>query len=188
MSINLSQLSEEEILNLVRGGNDRAYGELYKRYLEEIYRYLFYRVAKDQQEAEDLTQEVFIRAWDVISKTKNRRSKGNSNFRALVYRIAHNLSVDRWRTSKDEQSIQEEDLKTESANLVTPEKTIIAQERDEELYTAVKELDTQLQNVFICRFINGLSHAETAQSLGLNEGHVRVLQYRALKKIRISLE
>ena len=55
-------------------------------------------------------------------------------------------------------------------------------------YPQHRELDPQLQDVFICRFINKLSHAETARTLGLKEGHVRVLQYRALKKIRITLE
>ena len=186
MTVNLSQPSEDEILNLVRDGNERAYGELYKRYIDEIYRYLYYRVATNSQDAEDLTQEVFIKAWDVISKAKNGNNK--NNFRALVYKIAHNLSVDRWRTRKNEQPLKEDDLGVNSADLNTPEKSIMDQEGNEELAVAVRELDPQLQNVFICRFINGLSHAATAQSLGLNEGHVRVLQHRALKKIRITLE
>lgn len=186
MPVNLSQISDGEIIDLVLAGDRRAYGELYKRYLDEIYRYLFYRVAKNQQEAEDLTQEVFIRAWDVISRSSKRKKKGN--FRALVYRIAHNLSVDRWRTSKDEPSLQAEDLEVDVADFTTPEKRVLAQERSQALAAAVRELDPQLQNVFICRFINGLSHAETAQSLGLKEGHVRVLQHRALKKIRITLK
>ena len=186
MTVNLSQLSEDEILNLIRNGNDRAYGELYKRYLDEIYRYLYYRVAANSQDAEDLTQEVFIKAWNVISKAKNGNNK--NNFRALVYKIAHNLSVDRWRTRKNEQPLQEDELGVNSADLNSPEKSIMDQERNQELAVAVRKLDPQLQNVFICRFINGLSHAETAQSLGLNEGHVRVLQHRALKKIRITLE
>jgi RNA polymerase sigma-70 factor (ECF subfamily) len=186
MPAKLSQISDGEIMDLVCAGNERAYGELFKRYLDEIYRYLYYRVARNQQEAEDLTQEVFIKAWDVIIKTKKRKKK--SNFRALLYRIAHNLSVDRWRTSKDEQSLQEEDLGVDAADFTTPEKRVLVQERSQALAAAVRELDPQLQNVFICRFINELSHAETAQCLGIKEGHVRVLQHRALKKIRIILE
>lgn len=185
MPFKLSQLSEDEILNLVFDGNKRAYGELYDRYLNEIYRYLFYRVARDQLEAEDLAQEVFIRAWNVLSQTRNRKKR--SNFRALIYKIAHNLSVDRWRTRKNEGSLRD-DLSLNSADLNTPERSLMDQERNQELAAAVRELEPQLQNVFICRFISGLSHAETAQSLGIKEGHVRVLQYRALKKIRISLE
>lgn len=186
MAVNLSQLSEDEILNLVCDGNERAYGELYRRYLDEIYRYLYYRAARNQQEAEDLTQEVFIRAWDVISRAKSRKSK--NNFRALLFKIAHNLSVDRWRTNKGELSLQEEGSRTDDADLDTPEESMMARELKQELVAVIRKLDSQLQNVFICRFVIGLSHAETAQSLGLKEGHVRVLQHRALKKIRISIE
>lgn len=186
MPVNLSQLTDHEIIDLVHAGNQRAYGELYKRYLDEIYRYLYYRVAKNQQEAEDLTQEVFIKAWDVISRTK--KSKAKSNFRALAYRIAHNLSVDRWRTRKNEQSLQAAELGLDAADLTSPEKRIMVQQRNQRLAAAVQDLDPQLQNVFICRFINQLSHAQTAESLGLKEGHVRVLQHRALKKIKIKIE
>ena len=183
---NLSQISDGDIVDLVVAGNERAYGELYKRYLDEIYRYLYFRVAKNQQEAEDLTQEVFIKAWDVITRSSKRNKEGN--FRALTYRIAHNLSIDRWRTTKDEQPLQEQDLGLDAADFATPEKKVLIQERSQALAAAVRELDPQLQDVFICRFINKLSHAETARTLGLKEGHVRVLQYRALKKIRITLE
>lgn len=186
MPVNLSQISDGEVIDLVLAGNKRAYGELYKRYLDEIYRYLYYRVAKNQQEAEDLAQDVFLKAWDVISRTKKRKKK--SNFRALAYRIAHNLSVDRWRTSKDEKSLQEVDLEVNFADFATPENRVLDQEQSQALAAAVRELDPQLQNVFICRFINQMSHAETAASLGLKEGHVRVLQYRALKRIRIVIE
>lgn len=185
MSHNLSHLPENDILTLVQEGNDRAYGELYRRHLDEIYRYLYYRVAANSQDAEDLAQEVFIRAWDVISRSNNGRNAGS--FRALVYRIAHNLSVDRWRTRKNEQPL-EDNLGVNSDAVNSPEQRLVDQERTQEMVAAVRELEPQLQNVFICRFLNNLSHAETAQSLGLNEGHVRVLQHRALKKIRMTLD
>ena len=56
------------------------------------------------------------------------------------------------------------------------------------LETAIQGLKEPLQQVIILRFINRLSHAETAKILGLKPGHVRVLQYRALKKLRANLE
>ena len=186
MSHNLFQLPEYEIIALVREGNHRAYGELYRRYLDEIYRYLYYRVARNQLEAEDLAQEAFLRAWEVISKHK--KSRKNSSFRALLYRIAYNLAVDRWRSQKADLSLEEEKGGIQISVSDLPENQVLVQEQTQELVKAVRELEPQLQNVFICRFINGLSHAETAQSLGLKEGHVRVLQFRALKKIRISVE
>lgn len=186
MSSNLSQATEYEIITSVREGNQRAYGELYRRYLDEIYRYLYYRVARNGPEAEDLAQEVFLRGWEAI--IKSRKSPTKSNFRALLYRIAHNLAVDRWRAAKNDLLLGDEIRDIHDQDAVMPEKKILVREQNQILAEAVRELDPKLQNVFICRFINGLSHAETAQVLELKEGHVRVLQHRALKQIRITVK
>lgn len=186
MARNLSLLSEDEILTLVRDGDTRVYGELYKRHLNEIYRYLYFRVARNQPEAEDLTQEVFLKAWKSI--TSEKRSRKKSNFRALLYRIAHNLAVDRWRTKKEELSLEESRPGIQASESEMPEYQILITEQNQELAAAIRELDPALQDVFICRFINVLSHAETAQILGLKVGHVRVLQHRALKQIRITVK
>lgn len=186
MTANLSQLSEDDLLDLVRDGNVRAYGELYDRFLDEIYRYLFFRVARNQLEAEDLAQEVFLKAWDVISRPK--KSSKKDNFRALLYRISHNLAVDRWRGHKEQVAWDEENPPAAASAGELPEAKLVAQEQSLMLAEAVRELEPKLQEVFICRFINNLSHAETAQVLGLKEGHVRVLQHRALKKIRVEIE
>lgn len=178
MSSKLSRLPDEKLLKKVISGDTRAYGVLYERYVDEIYRYVYYRVAKNSLETEDLTQTVFIKAWDVILQDRTE----NYNFRALIYQIARNLTIDRWRTSKTELSINELLMKSDIPKL---EQQIILNEESDELVHAIRELEPKLQEVVICRFINGLSHAETARSLGRTEGYVRVLQYRALKKIRL---
>lgn len=178
MSSKLSKLSDEKLLKKVISGDTPAYGVLYERYSDEIYRYVYYRVAKNSLETEDLTQVVFIKAWDVILQNRTE----NYNFRALIYKIARNLTIDYWRTSKTELSIDELLMKSV---IPKPEQQIILNEESDELVQAIRELEPKLQEVVICRFINGLSHAETARSLGRTEGYVRVLQYRALKKIRV---
>lgn len=184
MSSKYTKVSEEKLIKEVLQGDIQAYGELYKRYLDEIYRYVYYRVANNHLEAEDLTQVVFIRSWEVISKNRPKKY----NFRSLVYKIAHNLIVDRWRTQRQELSLEKE--KVESLPNLTPmlEQLILSKEGSHDLAVAIRELEPRLQHVIICRFVNGLSHAETAQTLGLTEGHVRVLQYRALKKIRVLIK
>jgi len=187
MPVDYSKTPDDKIIDMVVKGNSQAYGELYNRYLDEIYRYIYYRVANNHLEAEDITQEVFIRSWDVITKNKPM-GKRKRNFRALVYRIAHNLTVDRWRTRKPELPLEEENVESQTDLASTPEQIILAKEESQNLAAAIRELKPQLQDVFICRFVNGLSHAETAQRLGLNESHVRVLQYRALKKIRVNIK
>ena len=176
-----SKASDEKIIKAVIQGDTQAYGELYKRYLDDIYRYVYYR-AVNHLEVEDLIQEVFIKAWEVILKNQPKKY----NFRALVYRIAHNLTVDRWRTKKQEISLEK--VESLPAPMLTPEQLTESNEESLDLAEAIRELQPQLQEVFICRFINGLSHAETAHILELTEGHVRVLQHRALKKIRIAIK
>ena len=183
MTADYSKLSEEVIIKAVIAGNSQAYGELYKRYLDEVYRYVFFRVNSNHLEAEDLIQIVFIRAWEVILRDQSK----NYNFRALVYRIAHNLTVDRWRIQKQEYSLEDKRFETLQSPTPVPEQLAKSNEEMDSIALAIKELDPQLQQVFICRFINGLSHSETAQALGLTISHVRVLQYRALKKIRLGL-
>ena len=178
MSSKLSIPSDEKIIKTVISGDTRAYGVLYERYLDEIYRYIYYRVAKNSLEAEDLTQVVFIKAWDVILQNRTE----NYNFRALIYKIARNLTIDHWRTLKTELLIDEQLMEGANPKL---EQQIILNEESDELVQVIRELEPKLQEVVICRFINGLSHAETAHSLGRTEGYVRVLQYRALKKIRV---
>jgi len=178
VSSKLSRLPDEQLTKKVLSGDTRAYGVLYERYLDEIYRYVYYRVAKNSLETEDLTQVVFIKAWDVILHDRTE----NYNFRALIYQIARNLTIDRWRTLKTELSI---DKWLIESPITKPEQQIILNEESDELVQVIRELEPKLQEVVICRFINGLSHAETARSLGRTEGYVRVLQYRALKKIRV---
>ena len=183
MPSDYSKASDEKIIKAVIHGDIQAYGELYERYLDEIYRYVYYRAA-NHLEAEDLAQVVFIKAWEMILKKQPKKY----NFRAFVYRIAHNLMVDRWRTQKQERSLEVENVESIPDPAPTPEQIMLSNEESHNLAEAIRELEPRLQHVFICRFINGLSHAETAQTLGLTEGHVRVLQHRALKKIRVVIK
>jgi RNA polymerase sigma-70 factor, ECF subfamily len=177
--------SDEALIKAVIRGDNQAYGELYNRYFNEVFRYVYYRAASNQLDAEDMTQVVFFRAWDVLLKKQPQKY----NFRALVYRIAQNLSIDRWRTQKQETSLDETvDNKAQvNASEPSPDQLTLRNEESQKLAAAIRELEPNLQNVIICRFINGLSHAETADALGLTEGNVRVLQHRALKRIRIAI-
>ena len=178
MSSKLSRQLDEKLLKKVISGDTRAYGVLYEHYLDEIYRYVYFRVAKNSLEAEDLTQVVFFKAWNVIMQNRT----DNYNFRALIYKIARNLTIDHWRTLKTELLLDEQLTESDTSKL---EQQIILNEKSDELVQVIRELEPKLQEVVICRFINGLSHAETARSLGRTEGYVRVLQYRALKKMRV---
>jgi RNA polymerase sigma-70 factor (ECF subfamily) len=157
-------------------GDKSAFGSLYERYLDEIYRYVYFRVF-NHHEAEDLTETVFLKAWEALPK----RRKRIKNFRAWIYRIAHNLVIDDIRKKRPEilegeTMVQADQLEVES----------IFEEKQESqaLIQALAQLDHKYRQVIVLRFFNQISHAEAAQILDIDEGHVRVLQYRGLKRLR----
>lgn len=158
-------------------GDAAAFGDLYERYLDQIYRYIFYHTG-NRSEAEDLTETVFLKAWQALPKNR----KPIENVRAWLYRLAHNLVIDSHRTRKQVAPLEDHPhLQDRGAS---PEKALQTKEESQQLAYQLSRLKPQFRQVLVCRFINGLSHAETAAVMGLKENHVRVLQYRALQEMR----
>jgi len=177
MPVNTSSPSDSDLLHRAIQGDTNAYGNLYERYLDEVYRYVYYRVA-DQHTAEDLTEIAFVKAWEALPRLKSLPQ----NVRAWIYRIAHNTVIDHYRTRKT--SFPLEQAENLADEVPQPETALQSLEEKQQLALAIKQLKPQFQQVLVCRFINGLSHAETARIMGLSKNHVRVIQYRALQKIR----
>ncbi len=144
---------------------------LYERYLVPVYRYCYFRVGSEL-DAEDLTEMIFLKAWESLPR------KQVQSFRAWLYRIAHNQVVDYLRTRKETSTLERLEIPTDRQD----------REDGRALVQAIVRLDEQDQEVLVCRFVSQLSHAETAAVLGLSETHVRVLQFRALKKLQALLE
>lgn len=170
----------ELIVRAYQGDKD-AFGDLYERYLHQVYRYVFYRVA-DEQEAEDLTEAVFIKAWEAFPRIR----LGGFNFKSWIYRIAHNEVIDRYRTHRATSTIDEaEDIRDPSGD---PEAIFQGQESSNQLARAISGLEETYQEVLIYRFILGFSHQDTADLMGKSVIHVRVLQHRALIKLKDRLD
>jgi RNA polymerase sigma-70 factor (ECF subfamily) len=160
-------------------GDKQAFGEFYSFYLNEIYRYVFFRV-HNHHEAEDLTESTFLNAWRSLTAGRNKTKINNP--RAWIYRIARNTMIDHIRTRKEEISIEQMPAASQPSN--PPETDLINNEKIEQLAVHFAKLEPKYQEVIILRFINQMSHAETAQLLGIKENYVRILQYRALKQLR----
>lgn len=173
--------SDQELIQKAVNGDQEAYGDLYERYLDQIYRYVYYRV-QTAEEAEDLTESTFVRVWEDL---RTRRNKPEiKNFRAWLYRAAHNLVIDHLRKNKPVMVELDESIENTKNKDEGIEETVLARIDSLMLAKALKKLETTARQVIVLRFLNGLSHAETAQALDLKEGHVRVIQYRALKILR----
>jgi RNA polymerase sigma-70 factor (ECF subfamily) len=161
-------------------GDAGAFGDLYEQYLNQIFRYIYYRIG-DQGLAEDFTEAVFLRVWESLS----RFDISKISFKGWLFRVAHNLLVDYYRTRKKQQSLNEYIELPDPRQ--SPEDQVITSEREALVLSALKSLKQEYQDVLTLRFINNLSHAETAKALDRNVGAVRVLQYRALQALEKEL-
>jgi RNA polymerase sigma-70 factor, ECF subfamily len=168
--------NEARLIELACHGKFDAFAALYTRYLDAIYRYVYYRTG-DSQDAEDLTEQVFIQAWEGLP---NYRRVGSA-FAGWLYRIAHNLVVDHYRQQKS--GARTVELIESDAMGATPETTldaVIQAEETERLAAAIASLPADYQQIITLRFIEGLGHAEVAQILEKSEVACRGLQHRAL--------
>jgi RNA polymerase sigma-70 factor (ECF subfamily) len=175
--MNIQLASDAQLLTQALAGDADAFGDLYERYLDAIYHYMFYRV-NGREVAEDLTEAVFLRAWQALDTNPPREAP----FRFWLYRIAHNAVVDYYRTRKDQVELEA------AAHLPDPmegpEDLMARQERANALERAMLRLKENHQQVLTCRFIIGLGHAETAVVMSRSEEAVRALQYRAVNALR----
>jgi len=169
--------SEENLVRQAVDGNQQAFTRLYDEHFDKIYRYIYFRVS-NQAEAEDLTQEVFLKALQAIGSYKWR----DLPFAAWLFRIAHNQVIDHLRKrSKQKKAPLEEAaaVSMEDPVAMTEHKSEI-----EELTSAVKELPSAQQEVISLRFISGLPIAEVAKTLGKSEGTVKALQFNGTVSLR----
>lgn len=169
--------SEGELVHRAIQGDAEAFGDLYMLHLDKIYRYIFYKVG-NEREAEDLTEQVFLNAWEAIEGYRHR----GYPFSSWLYRIAHNVVIDYYRTGKEEEPLDAAVFTLADENL-KPEELLAQRVEVTRLREAIAQLPEKKQELILLRFVEGLSHAEVAQILGKSEGSCRVMQHRALSAL-----
>lgn len=162
-----------------------AFGRLYDMYVDRVYRHVYYRVG-NVADAEDLTQQVFLKAWQAIGRYKKTASISLLPFLAWLMRISHNLVVDFYRTKKDKTHLDAEVVADDLAS--NPEQVAEANFDQRQLRRAILKLHGDQQQVVLLRFIEGFGYKEIAPLFGKSEGAVRVILHRALVKLRHILE
>ena len=169
---------EEQLIQRAQQGDLAAVSELYRLHVDRIYQYVRYRIGDDQT-AEDITAEVFLRAIEGLRAYTDQ----GAPFIAWLYRIAHARVVDHWRSLKRRQTAPLDDPLLQDGLLVTDEaiEADVLQQRS--LWSALRQLTDDQQNVIILKFVQGLSNAEIAQLLGKTEGAIKALQRRALESL-----
>lgn len=178
-----SGLDEERLLaSRASQGDRRAFGELYEQYLDRIFWYIYFKVGQ-RSEAEDLTSQTFLKAWDAIADYEWR----NHPFGAWLFRIAHNLVVDYHRARRDNLTLDDASPQLEhraSRDEIRPERVLAGLITTDRVRHAIGRLTEEQQQVLILRFFEGLSTAEVADIMGKRRGAVRGLQFRALSALR----
>ena len=176
-------LNEERALSARACSGDRAaYAELYQRYVDKIYRYIYFKVGS-RDETEDLTSQTFLKAWDAIGDYEWR----NHPFGAWLFRIAHNLVVDHHRARRDVVGLDDATPHLEgraSRDTLRPEQVLGELITMERVRRAIGRLTEEQQQVLILRFFDELSTGEVADIMGKNSGAIRGLQFRALSALR----
>jgi RNA polymerase sigma-70 factor (ECF subfamily) len=184
----LTQSSEhnryiQELVSRAQNGNKEAFALIYQEYVQPIYRYMYARAGNHSEVAEDLTQEVFLKALDKIGQYHY----SGKPFVSWLFKIAHNLVIDHYRKIKKSRSIPFTDTEVEAADEGVVE--VVEQSmKISEVMQAIEKLPAQQREVIFFRFISDLSIAETAVTMGKTEGTVKKLQHIALRKLRKAIE
>ncbi|MBI2906952.1 MAG: sigma-70 family RNA polymerase sigma factor [Chloroflexi bacterium] len=172
-----SQNAERGLVDAAIAGEVQAFAALYDRYLGRVYRYVYYLVGT-RPDAEDLTQEVFLRAWRAIARYQHTKA----SFVAWLLTIAHNAAISFFRRTKETTHLDWDIASAEPG--VNPEAEALASYDRESVRQAVKRLKPEQQQVIVMRFVEDLEYADIAAALGKSEGNLRVIQHRALTELR----
>ena len=187
-AIPTAQIGDEELVASAQKGDRRAFEELVERHKQKAYRIAF-DFARDREEAKDLSQEAFLKAFTHIG-----RFDGRSGFYTWFYRILVNVCLDYRRHAK--RATAEEYNETVEhqvepthvpANPVAPDQHAIAGQLSRRVGAALELLPAKQRTAFILKNHQGLSIREIAETMETAEGTVKVHLHRAVTALRQSL-
>ena len=186
----IDQQSDQETSKPVAASNavdkaaiDRAFTELYKDNLKDVYSFLYYRLG-NHHDAEDVSEQVFLQAYRHLPKAL-AESEGRS-LRPWLIRIAQNLAINLYRDrSRKPQSPL--DAAGEFADRHDTEDLVESREELSDIFEKVAELGDDRREALIMRFALGMDNHEIARAMGKTEGATKVLLHRAIKQLEEQL-
>jgi RNA polymerase sigma-70 factor (ECF subfamily) len=186
----MSHSDDVKLVTLLKAGDQVAYAQLVEENASQIYR-LALRLMGNEADAEDVLQETFLSAFKSID-----RFEGRSSLSTWLYRIASNAALMRLRRYEPDQVSVDVPVERDDGEQMPrqffdfcclPEDDLLRAEAREEMTRAIDELPPTLRSVFVLRDIEGLSTAETAETLDLSESAVKSGLMRARLKLREQL-
>ena len=168
---------ERELLRGARRRDPRAFGELYVAYYRAVYLETF-GLTRNPDESDDLTSDVFLRAWNAIDRFEDR----GYSLETWLKKIARNLAVSHIRRRGRQAPSVELDWLVDPA--LTPDEQADVASDTEAVRQAMIDLPAIQRQVLNLRFFDDMSYNEVAEVIGKPEGTIRVIQHRALQAMR----
>jgi RNA polymerase sigma-70 factor (ECF subfamily) len=168
---------EAQLIRKAIAGDADAFAGLYDTYVDEVYRFVLHRV-NDEQTAEDITSQVFLKAWDNLGRYKVR----GLPFGAWLFQIARNTVIDYYRTRKETLPLDAE-VTTQPDPAANVVRQVEKRLEGEWLRSVLTRLTHEQREVLTLKFINGLKTEEVAKVMGKRQGAIRALQMRALQAL-----
>jgi RNA polymerase sigma-70 factor, ECF subfamily len=187
MNLNIiEKLKQKNLKDRLKSRDQSAFEELYDKNVDDIYRFIYFKIGK-KEEASDLSSAVFLKTWEYLQKNKVGQKE---TLRALVYKIARNVIIDYYRSSKGENlSLDDEnnriDVIDDSYNIETD---ISDKIEVDDLMAKIMELKNEYREILLMRFVNELTLDEIAEITGKKKMNIRVLSHRAIKALREVME
>ena len=175
--------TDEQLVRKSQDDDERAFGELVSRYESKVYS-LALKMLRNPEDAEDVLQDTFLRAYRGI-----KSFKGNSTFSTWIYRITANSALMRLRKRQlPTVSIDDADEREAPINIADwapgPVEQMLNQETQAAMTEAIEALPPEFRQVFVLRDVEELSNAEVAEILDLSVAAVKSRLHRARLKVR----
>lgn len=166
------------LVRLAQEGDGDAFGQLYDRYVDTVFRFIYFRV-NDRALAEDFTSETFLRALRRIGTI----SYQGRDIGAWFVTIARNIVLDHLKSARHRLEMTTADTIEGKEHAESTEAAVLESLQSERLMQAVQQLGDEQRECVMLRFVHGLSVNETAQVMGKNDGAIKALQHRAVRKL-----
>ena len=168
------------VFNKAQSGDQAAFGQVYNLFFPKIYRFIYFRVSH-KETAEDLAEDVFLKAFGKIAGVKNPDS-----LEAWLYQIARNTIIDYYRDRKQTVNIDElENILEYESNIID----LVSLDQDQKLLLEIlKQLTTEQQIVIKLKLLERLDNPTIAELLHKTETAIRVIQHRAIVKLQALLK
>lgn len=172
-------MTEEQlklILRRAQDGETEAFGLIYDHFSEKIYRFIYFRVGH-KEIAEDVLSDTFVKAWQKINQINSPEALSG-----WLYQIARNNIIDYYRLKKETVALEE--VSNTLEDLINTVDTVSASLQQKKILDKLNELTDEQQQVIRYRFFEDLSNEEIAYVMGKSEGAIRVIQHRAIMRLK----